>query len=131
MSRYSKRVIGKDRYVIRMKVSARDAIKALSSINHRTFQRGLQKHWHTYRHADGTDHASAQSICWLFCWAYSGQNSPKARDQTRRVFNHIFDPSFGWLCKQLPKKDADRLRYRASGGVDLSTEDEFRRLLCG
>ena len=60
---------------------------------------------------NGNVQATAQSICWLYCWAKTGQNSDKAAKQARRAFDAIFDRSYSWLDGRLRHENAQKFRY--------------------
>ena len=110
--------------MIKMKVSAREAKVILSRIGHDRCQHGVITRWRTYTDKDGKERATAQSICWLYCWAVTGQGSERAARQARRAFDDIFSPSYGWLHNQpnqrLPLKAARNFRY-----MEGNVEQEF------
>ena len=98
--------------MIQMKVSKQEAEKELSLIGHQTFQQGFREHW-KYKNKKGTDQPTAQSICWLYCWAVAeGRGYKKAGELARQAFNHIFDHSSDWLRQRLPGRVAWDLRYK-------------------
>ena len=63
------------------------ARKELAKITHRTFRKGLKNHWDPKKKL-------WSSICWLFCWAYSGMNSPETANAARHAFNKIFSRDY-------------------------------------
>ena len=111
--------------MIWMKVSAGEAKQAISQIEHKTCQRGLERYWIPYQDATGKDQATAQSICWLFCWAKTGMGSRKALTQARHAFDYIFDQPHDWLKARLPQEDAERLRYKNRRELVKRREQDF------
>ena len=96
--------------MIQMKVSAQEAERELSQIGHKTFQEGFNKHW---KYKTGTAQPTAQSICWLYCWAAAEERGYKRVGAlTRKAFNDIFDHSYDWLSQRLPLDAARYLRYK-------------------
>ena len=71
--------------MIQMQVTPEEARKLIGSIPHKTCQTGLQKNWRE----GGKAGVTAQSICWLYCWAKTGMNSSDAAIQARRAFNKM------------------------------------------
>ena len=108
--------------VISMRVSARKAEREISRIPHQSCQKGFGTRWYVYRDENGEEQARAQSICWLYCWAETGQGSRKAQEAARQAFDNIFDRSFDWLRQRLPLSEARRLRYTPEGS---DIEQEF------
>ena len=103
--------------VIKMKISRAEAAKHLKLIDHRTCQKGISTCWQVRKDQNGKDFATAQSICWLFCWAKTGMNSETARGQARRAFNAIFDQTFNHLERRLNHGRARTWRY-AKGNIE-------------
>ena len=97
--------------VISMRVSSREAAEEISRIPHGNCQRGFETRWHIYRDENGREQARAQSICWLYCWATTGQGSLGAQEAARQAFDNIFDRSYDWLRPRLPSDKARELRY--------------------
>ena len=92
--------------MIQMQVSAQEAETELSQIEHKTFKEGFSQHW---KYKTGT----AQSICWLYCWAAAEERGYKrAGELAREAFNYIFDHSYDWLSQRLPLEVARNLRYK-------------------
>ena len=114
--------------MIKMKVSAQEAKVLLSRIGHETCQQGVMAHWRTYTDKNGKEQATAQSICWLYYWAVTGQNSERAARQARRAFDDIFSHSYGWLHHQphqrLSLEAARNFRY-----MEGNIEQELRSCL--
>ena len=50
------------------------------------------------------------SICWLYCWAYNGGGSKKARNVARKVWNDIFDIPFEAFNEKVFYKIASKRR---------------------
>ncbi len=97
---------------IQMKISAKDALRELARIDHKTAEKGVGHYWNTYKDQQGKDQATAQSIAWLSRWAATGMNSQSAKTQAQSAFNAIFNRSWQWLLERLPKDDAEKLRYK-------------------
>jgi len=105
-----------------MKVTEQTAKQPLQRIPHKTSQEGVKNHWRIGRNGQPT----AQSICWLFCWAATGKGSAAARQEAQGAFDAIFDRSYGWLNSR-PRFNLDiarQLRYK-TGDI----EHEFRSYL--
>ena len=103
--------------MLKMKVSPVEALKHLNRIDHATCQRGVSTRWRVGKDQNGIDFATAQSICWLFCWAKTGMNSATARVQAHRAFDAIFDQPFNWLDQKLDHALARKWRY-AAGDIE-------------
>ena len=97
--------------VISMRVPSREAAEEISRIPHGNCQRGFETRWHIYRDENGREQARAQSICWLYCWATTGQGILGAQEAARQAFDNIFDRSYDWLHARLPSDKARDLRY--------------------
>ena len=97
--------------MIKLKVSPNLAEQKIRLIEHPVCNRGADKHWNVKCDKNGNYFATPQSICWLFCWAKTGKGSIKAQDQSRKAFDEIFEPSFGWLDSRLDHKLATVWRY--------------------
>lgn len=107
--------------MLKMKVTEKEARQILQSIQHETCEEGVNTRW-DIRNGQPT----AQSICWLFCWAATGQGSDEAMQEARRALDAIFDHSYDWLNGR-PRFNLDiarRLRYK-EGDI----EHEFRSYL--
>ena len=112
--------------VISMRVSSREASEEIFRIPHGNCQHGFRTRWHIYRDENGREQARAQSICWLYCWALTGQGSPRAQEAARQAFDNIFDRSYDWLHPRLPQGEAERLRYKPE---DSDIEREFADII--
>jgi hypothetical protein len=75
--------------IIKMRVSYEESERLVESIDHKSCKKAMKNHWIKEGHAGVT----AQSICWLYCWAATGMGSAKAQRQAEAVFNTIFDKS--------------------------------------
>lgn len=91
----------------KLKVAAEDAEKYFTRVEHTKFQNAIKNQWHVGPNRS----VPASAVCWLFCWAKTGQNSEKAMRQSRYVFNQIFENSFEWLDQRLNHELARQLRY--------------------
>ena len=100
--------------MIRVKLSAKDALVEIQRIEHATCQKSVSTNWSIDKDK------LPQSICWLFCWAKTGMNSEKAREQSQLAFDAIFSPQFDWFCCRLDHSAAREWRY-SKGNV----EDDF------
>lgn len=94
--------------MIKMKVSAEDALQELRLVGHARFQSALECNWKI-----GPDgQPTVQSICWLFCWAKTGQNNRWVAAEAQGVFNRLFDRSFDWFDAHVDHRRARRMRYQ-------------------
>jgi hypothetical protein len=71
--------------MITLKLSESDLKLRFAVVSHSTFQSALAKHWQTVDNC-----ATAQSVCWLFCWAATGMGSETARNQAEAIFDAAF-----------------------------------------
>ena len=97
--------------MLQMTVTAQEAKRILGRIPHKTSQEGVKNHWRIGRNGQPT----AQSICWLFCWATTGQGSDEAMQEARRAFDNIFNCSYNNWLNRHPRFTLDiarRLRYK-------------------
>ena len=94
-----------------MKVAMEEARTEIGRIEHASCQAGMARHWKAVKDEEDNEIATVQSICWLFCWAKTGQNSNRARIQAKLAFDTIFDRPFDWLCKRLDHDLARKWRY--------------------
>ncbi len=60
--------------------------EVLNGVNHATFQSASVGHWDN----EVKSCVPAQSVCWLFCWAKTGEGSPEAKQQAENLFNQVF-----------------------------------------
>ena len=101
--------------MINVRVTTKKARELIGEIPHGSCQSGSQKHWVE----GGTAGVTAQSICWLYCWAKTGMNSANAAQQSRQAFNQIFDRPYEWFDARVPHEWARLARYRT---VDIESD---------
>jgi hypothetical protein len=106
--------------MIKLHVTLQESLQALSTIRHAHCQQGIAKHWRV----DAEGRIRAQSVCWLFCWAATGQGSQTAATDAKEVFDMIFNQPYEWASRYISLVEARRLRY-AKGHIG----EEFRALL--
>jgi len=94
--------------VINIRVAPDNIQKILRRVEHEKYLDALESHWQVFE--DG--HPRAQSICWLFCWAKTGNNSKRAAEEATDVFNRLFDKSFEWFDRRVPHTWARHARYK-------------------
>ena len=92
--------------MFRLKTSETVAWDTLQSIPNVTCQAEASTHWRV--RPDGTP--SAQSVCWLFCWATPQAVGPKTATAAREAFDAILDPSYAWAEKRLTYEWASQAR---------------------
>jgi len=94
--------------MIKMQVTPGKAKKLIGQIPHARCQSGLPTKWVE----GGEAGVTAQSICWLYCWAKTGQNSVDAAYRAKLVFSQIFDKPYEWFDARVSHKWALEARYR-------------------
>lgn len=94
--------------VIKLRIPSDDAKKILRMVDHRTYLDALESHWRVFE--DGQP--KAQSICWLFCWAKTGNNSRRAAQEATDAFNYLLNKPFEWFDKRVPHSWARDARYK-------------------
>jgi hypothetical protein len=94
--------------LIKSRVALDDTQKILRTVDHGKYLDALENHWKVFE--DG--HPRAQSICWLFCWAKTGNNSKRTAQEATDVFNRLFDKPFEWFDRRVPHKWARVARYK-------------------
>lgn len=107
---------------LNVRVTRGEAKKILRTVGHRKYLDALEGHWRVFE--DGQPRA--QSICWLFCWAKTGNNSERAAQEAKDVFSSLFDKPFEWFDRRVQHKWARQVRYE--GG---NIESELERYLKG
>ena len=114
---------------ISLSVSPKKAKDELDKIRscHKTFKKGLEKHWRTYKDQNGKERVTAQSICWLFCWAKTGMNSEYAEKQARSVFDNIFDHTHQWLEGRLGRLGRPSPGYREATGHERAQDLRYKK----
>jgi len=108
--------------MMKMRISQDEARQLIHEIPHNTCQKGVQTCWIE----GGKAGVTAQSICWLFCWAKTGMNSAKAAQQSKQVFDQIFNHSYEWFSDRVPHEWARQARYERG-----DIESELTNLLAG
>jgi hypothetical protein len=93
---------------IRLAVPPDEALKLLKQVSHENFLKTLDSRWQV----DKDGNVKAQSICWFFCWAKTGNSSPDARDTCRSIFDRIFDKTYGWFDSKVDHEWAQKARYK-------------------
>ena len=108
--------------MVKLKVEKSELEKLFGEISHDTFQKALTEHWIV-----NEQYVTAQSVCWLFCWAKTGMNSQNAMKQSRQVFDRIFQSvTFSDFDQKVPHEWARVARYRTE-----NIEKELNDLLIG
>jgi hypothetical protein len=105
---------------IRLGVSFDEAKRCVAEIPHKSCQSALEGHLHR----GGAVGVTAQSVCWLYCWAKTGQRSAAAANEAKRVFTAVFDRPYDWFAARVPLGTARKLRYKLR-----DVEAELARLL--
>jgi hypothetical protein len=108
--------------MIQMRVTQNEALRLISEIPHKSCQNAVQTCWVE----GGNAGVTAQSICWLYCWAKTGMNSIEAAHQAQQVFSQIFDQPYEWFSARVPHEWARRARY-----MHRNIEPELMALLAG
>ena len=101
--------------IIKMRVSYEESERLVESIDHKSCKKAMKNHWIKEGHAGVT----AQSICWLYCWAATGMGSAKAQRQAEAVFNTIFDKPYDSFNPHTMHEYAGKHRYK---GGDIEKE---------
>ena len=104
----------------KLKVTPALARSYLLRVQHASYRKGLSKYWSV----DGDGHVRAQSVCWLFCWAKTGNGYPDAKEGARSIFDAILDIPFAVFAAQVPDEWAEGARYQ-----DGDMEKELDALL--
>ncbi len=105
--------------MIKLSVTFRNARALIEEIPHQWCHKGILRHWKP----GGNAGVTAQSICWLFCWAKTGMGSQLAAHEAQRVFNEIFDKSFDWFDARVGYEWARAVRYTKK---DIESELQHR-----
>ncbi len=98
---------------MKLKVSEEEALNRLESIPHETCRKGIERHWLVKN-----GEVKAQDVCWLFCWAKTGTNSPTAAAVSKRVFEQLLPIDFDHFDRCVPHEFARTTRY-ASGDFEM------------
>jgi hypothetical protein len=94
--------------VIRVQVTPTEAWKLIRAIPHNSCQSSAQQCWV----GGGDAGVTAQSICWLYCWAKTGMNSNDAAEVAKQAFDQIFDQSYEWFDARVSHEWARKARYK-------------------
>ncbi|MBW7988805.1 MAG: hypothetical protein FVQ84_02115 [Planctomycetes bacterium] len=94
---------------VRLQVSPEEALRYMQGIPHKGFLKSRRSSWRVNENG----HATMQSICWLFCWATTGNNpkNKKTAESCSSVFGKIFDHSYEWFALKVPHELAKKWRY--------------------
>ena len=94
--------------MIRVQVTPTEAWRLIRAIPHNSCQSSAQQCW-----VEGGDAGvTAQSICWLYCWAKTGMNSADAADVAKHAFDQIFDQPYAWFDARVSHEWARKARYQ-------------------
>ena len=104
--------------MIYLKVSPERVLELFQTVNHKLFQRKKDVHWRVRE--DGS--VRAQSVLWLFCWAYNGDGSPKAQVACEEIFNEIMAFSCTFFDATVGYDYAKRFRYSSSDYIEKELE---------
>jgi len=92
---------------MKMKVSFRESINFINRIRHIKCINAAEKYWK--QNSDSS--MKTQSICWLYCWAKSGNGSEKAMLDAQTAFNKIFSKTFDYMDAHIKHEWARKMRY--------------------
>ena len=106
--------------MIKMRVTPEEAKRLICLIPHKKCQKAAQKNWIT----GGTAGVTAQSICWLFCWAKTGLNSSEAVLYAQQAFNQIFDRPYEWFDVRVSHEWTRIARYKC-GDIESELTDRL------
>jgi len=94
--------------MIRMRMTLNEAHRLIRHIPHKSCQSAVERCW-----IEGGDAGvTAQSICWLYCWAKTGMNSADAADVAKQAFDQIFDKPYAWFDSRVSHEWARKARYQ-------------------
>lgn len=94
---------------MKLKIPTQQAVNLLYTIPHRSCRKAIPEHWCV----DEDGEVTAQSVCWLFCWAKTGMNSPEAAIVSREVFDQLLPLTFVQFDQCVPHEIARTIRYTA------------------
>jgi hypothetical protein len=106
--------------MIGLKIAPALARSFLMSVPNSSYRKGLSKYWRV----DDSGHVRAQSVCWLFCWAKTGNGDLDAKAGAREIFDAILDTPFEVFDRQVSLEWAEGARYK-----DGDMEKELESLL--
>jgi hypothetical protein len=107
--------------MIHLKVPPNEALVLIRQIPHRRCQHAVDHHWRE----GGVAGVTAQSLCWLYCWAKTGMGSIHAASEAQRVFDAVFDQSYHWFDAKVAHEWARWARY-ASGDIESDLQQRLR-----
>lgn len=93
--------------VMKLQCSSDEALKALQSVPHKTFQNAIFTYWHV----DAKGNVSPQSVLWLFCWAKDGMGSEAVREKSQKAFNELLEIPYEEFDHKIPHEWARQKRY--------------------
>jgi len=106
--------------MVKLKFEKTELEDIFGEVKHDTFQKALTKYWKVK-----DQYATAQSVCWLFCWAKTGMNSQDAMKQSRQIFDRIFQSvTFSDFDKKVPHEWARKARSR-TGNIEKELDSLF------
>jgi hypothetical protein len=88
-------------------VSVAEAKRLIATIPHETCKAALKA-----GHFAPGGSLDTPSIFWLYCWANNGDNSDKARDAAREVWDTIFDIPYNAFNESVFYPIANERRYK-------------------
>ena len=96
--------------MIRLEVSPQKAESLIDSISPKKCKENRPLYWKT--EANGC--VRFPSVCWLFCWAYSGAGSPRVAEEARSVFDAILNISYDEFNRIVGYENSQKYRYNFS-----------------
>ncbi len=108
--------------MIRALMSFDKSKRLVLAIPHRSAEKAVENNWKQ----GGTAGVTAQSICWLYCWAKTGLGSEQAARASKEAFNQIFDHSYEWFDSRIDHEWARSARY-----ISRDIEPELHEILRG
>lgn len=93
--------------MIKLKVSKQRVEDLFRTVPHKLFQRTKNIWWKVRE--DGT--VTARSALWFFCWAYNGDNSPKAEIACEEIWHEIMPISYAQFDATVGYDYSERFRY--------------------
>ncbi len=113
-------MVPRDKTIISLKIAPALARSYLLSVTNSSYRKGLSKYWRV----DDNGHVRAQSVCWLFCWAKTGNGDADAKAGACAIFDAVLDVPFEVFGAQVPHEWAEGARY-----MDGDMEKELDALL--
>ena len=106
--------------MISLKIAPAMARSYLMSVPNSAYRKGLSKYWRV----DDNNHVRAQSVCWLFCWAKTGNGDADAKEGAREIFDAVLDIPFTTFDERVSLEWAEGARY-----MEDDMEKELENLL--